>query len=178
MTDENARSSLEFLLQKYVGVEGNTVELGVWRGATARVFRGLLPQAQHWCIDTFEGVPADTLAPDEKHLAGTFADTATSFLDLSDSGLHVVQGEFPRVDLPDQRYLAAFYDADTGQGVHDFLDYFWARMEIGGVLAFHDFGDARFPGVTRALRPLWDSGFLWALPGLVYTIKPPELCLP
>jgi len=181
MTDQRARDSLRELLSIMSDVHGNTAELGVWQGATTRVILEALPNVEHWGVDTFEGIPDRELHPDETHLLGQFADPQLDDLrelNRTEGRLHLVRGTFPDVELPEQRYIAAFYDADTGRGVHDFLDYFWPRVRVGGLLVFHDFAWRECPGVTRALRPFWDARMLFERPMITYMWKPEERCLP
>ncbi len=92
--------------------------------------------------------------------------------------MQLIEGEFPDVELAEQGFLVVFYDADTGKGVHDFLDYFWSRVKPGGLLIFHDFAWRACPGVTRALRPFWDIGVLHDVGMLTYIEKPAQRCLP
>lgn len=140
------------------------LEIGSHLGASAvALAAGLARVDGHlYCVDTWANEtmpdgPRDTWAEFQRNVA-PFAGRITAIrkrsADLSD-------GDVPR-DL-----CLAFLDGDHSHAATraDFANAA-RRLAPGGTVAFHDFGVAQFPGVTRVVGEALASGE-WIMTGLI-----------
>ncbi len=129
-------------------LEGAVAEVGVYKGATARLIMDVLPnKVMHLC-DTFEGLPdsQDGLAKGE--YCGTL-DEVHAYLDSPRVRFH--RGYFPRDtahEIEQERFCFVHLDVDYYDGTLASLEFFWPRMVPGGVILTHDY--IGLPGPTKA----------------------------
>jgi O-methyltransferase len=150
----------EQLINAVIGtarVPGELAEVGVFRGASARLLRQYAEpnKTLHLC-DTFEGLPD----PDPRHDAafnrGEFAASLAQVQDyLGLEGIVYHVGRFP-LSADDQMRSASFsfvhLDVDLYESTLECLEFFYPRLSQGGILLSHDFGADRAPGVIKAFR--------------------------
>jgi predicted O-methyltransferase YrrM len=141
------------------------VEIGTFRGGSARVLAGALqalgaaPPELH-VIDTFEGhLDRQVTSQDSARQRGKFADTSFEdvrryLADLPGTVIH--QGDATRVvrAWPERRYSFVHLDVDLFEPTRDCLAYFAERLAIGGVVVVDDYGASSCPGVARAVSEL------------------------
>ncbi|HEY1719906.1 MAG TPA: TylF/MycF/NovP-related O-methyltransferase [Magnetospirillaceae bacterium] len=151
------------------GVQGDLAELGVWRGQSARVLRGMAPGRMLYLFDTFAGFPADQIPEnDSRRDRNLFTDTSLdqvrAFVGTDD--VVYIPGVFPdTVDkVPaDTRFCFVHIDCDLGKPAQFGLEFFYPRVNSGGLIVLHDYGNDSWPGVAQAV-----DGFLADKPeGLV-----------
>jgi hypothetical protein len=140
------------------------VEIGTFRGGSARVLVGALQSAvatpELHVIDTFEGhLDHQVTAEDSARQRGKFADTSVDDVRryLSDlPGAVVHQGDATRLlpTWPERRYGLVHLDVDLFEPTRDCLHYFAARLAAGGVAVVDDYGAPSCPGVARAVDDL------------------------
>jgi len=130
---------------------GAMAEIGVYRGASARLIRDADQTRELHLFDTFEGLP-ETQETDTAHHFGRFEkgefscslEEVQRYLSGS-KHLHFYKGLFPATALPvrDVRFSKAV------------LDFFYPRMLPGGVIITHNFASAS--GVNRAFTEFFAS---------------------
>ena len=144
------------LLKRTRHLPSAAAEIGVYKGGTAklmsRVFGG---QKTVHLFDTFAGMP-DTHPTFDFHVRGDFADTSVQAVRafLSDcAGVEIHQGVFPQsaADLPDQRFAFVHVDVDIYPSVLSCCEYFFPRLDPGGVMLFDDYGIITCPGAKRGV---------------------------
>ena len=133
------------------------IEVGSWTGRTALNFLAACPAARVYCVDTWEGSATDTsgrLAEDigPEKLEGMFLDNCRP---------HLFKNIFPL------KGTSIFWAKHWPLGPVDlvFLDgdhQLWAvksdirawkpRVKEGGILCGHDYNEAMFPDVVRAVH--------------------------
>lgn len=151
---------------------GDAVEVGVYKGGTARVISKVLfgtPKIVH-LFDTFAGMPEtdtvrDTVRADD--FSNTSLDGVRRYLrDCPNVRFH--PGVFPATAAPAAglRFCLAHIDVDIFASVRDCCAFFYPRMVAGGMKVFDDYGHPDCPGV----KPAVDSFFAdkkecpWYLP--------------
>jgi hypothetical protein len=148
-------------LRTTLALDGECMEVGSYRGGTAKLFSEVLlrhrPEVELHLFDTFEGMP-DQLSLDEVGMRGAFADTSLQQVArlLSNNpraSLH--QGIFP-ASMPKgfdaKRFRFAHIDVDIESSVLDCLAFIYPRMVPGGVIVIDDYGHPNCPGATRAVE--------------------------
>jgi len=148
------RWNLYQLLRLSLPVEGDTAECGSFIGAGSwlicRATRGT--GKQHHVFDSFEGVSKPG-ARDGKHWkTGALAmkeqvvrDNLRAFPDVQ-----YYPGWIPeRFDeIADRRFSFVHIDVDLEQPTRDSLEFFYPRMNPGGILICDDYGSSLCPGAT------------------------------
>jgi O-methyltransferase len=129
-------------------LEGAAAEVGVFKGATARLIMDVLPaKVMHLC-DTFEGLPDSQDGLDRGQYCGTLEEVR-SYLDSPRVRFH--RGYFPRDtghEIEHERFCFVHLDVDYYDGTLASLAFFWPRMVPGGVILTHDYN--YLPGPTKA----------------------------
>ena len=124
-------------------VSGDAAEVrGGRRGASAKLIRLALPGKPVHLFDTFEGLP-EPEAVDGELRPGTFScglDEVKHYLG-SQPETHFHVGIFPRNATPvqDRRFSFVHLDMDLYEGTLEALNWFYPRMQLGGVIITHDY---------------------------------------
>jgi len=131
-------------------------EIGVFRGASARLIRETDPVRPLHLFDTFEGLP-ETSKADVEFRAGQFekGDLACSLEDVRNylgtgANLFFHKGMFPDTGaaVENERFSFVHSDVDLYSSACSVLSFFYPRLIRGGVLITHDF--ATCPGPRKA----------------------------
>ena len=174
------RPLASFFLARYflhaMALGGEFAECGVFRGTSAlflcRAAKTRIPgyagEGLH-LIDSFEGIsqPSDEDAFDARGKDGSLVRTTVpqgalsapvdvvrqSMRDFPKVRMH--QGWIPGVfqQLPDTQWAFVHIDVDLFDPTRDCLEYFFPRLNPGGVIVCDDYGSPLFPGARRA----WDQ---------------------
>jgi O-methyltransferase len=148
------------LVDQVADLEGDLIEVGVWRGGSgcliARRAQQHCPTATVYLCDTFEGV-VKAGRHDNEYVGGEHNDTSsTNVRDLarrfSLDNVTVVEGVFPdEVDnqFGASRFRFAHIDVDVYDSARDSFLWIWDRLVPGGVVVFDDYGFHDCEGVTR-----------------------------
>ena len=150
---QNARLILE------EGIAGEFAELGVYKGNSAKILADIAQADSRsiWLFDTFSGFdPAETKQL-SAHVAAAFSDTGLDAVRafLQAPNARFVQGRFPasvaNVDIPD-RFALVHIDCDLYEPMLAGLQFFYPRMQPGGLFVLHDYGSGHWPGIRAAIR--------------------------
>lgn len=147
------------LVSNLKNVDGNILEVGVWKGGTgaliASALRNISTNSKVFLVDTFEGV-VKAGEYDTTYKGGEHADTSVSIvgrliekLDLNNT--KIVKGIFPdEVNLNAElsKIRLCHIDVDTYQSAKDVFEAIWPQIEIGGFVVFDDYGFWGCEGVT------------------------------
>lgn len=151
---------IESILEKTKGIEGDVIELGVYRGGTtvaiAKKLKDLNSNKMLYSLDTFEGYPEIT-DYDKKYMSGEwdnkelykkgrFSDTDYTKIEnvLSKKGLDnvgLIKGRFSDsfLALVNKRFCFAFLDCDLALSYKQSLDFLIPRMNIGGIIYMQNY---------------------------------------
>ena len=147
---------------------GDYLELGVYRGSTARIIHELMdPAATLFLLDTYQGF-------DEKDIKAEKAASATDTRFVlttpeavaayvgggkPQANVKPVQGWFPETyrELEDRRWRFIHIDLDLYKPMKTALTMLWPSLLPGGVLLLHDYGCHGFPGAKQAVDEFADE---------------------
>jgi O-methyltransferase len=132
---------------------GDIAEVGVYRGGSARLMCEVRGNRRLYLFDTFEGLPS-TDRLDSRFGAGQYAasfETVESYL-ANFPNVHIYQGLFPATSAPiaDKRFSFVHLDVDLYQPTRDSLEFFYPRVNPGGMFLIHDYLWAE--GVRKAVQ--------------------------
>ena len=134
-------------------VPGAYAELGVYRGGSTKLIAEAKGDKPLHIFDTFAGLPPTSPEDGTFFRQGMFAASLESVQRyLADyPNLHFHPGWFPETAgaVENETFAFVFLDADLYQSTKDGIDFFYPRLNPGGVLMTHDY---QFPGVHRAFE--------------------------
>lgn len=148
------------LVQQVRPLEGDVLEVGVWRGGTgclmADRMRQLGIEARIFLCDTFEGV-VKAGDKDVDYVGGEHADTSEETVRklASSMGLDnvvVAKGVYPddtTAVVGDGPLRLVHVDVDVYDSAKDVTEHVWPRVVPGGMVVYDDYGFLECPGVTR-----------------------------
>lgn len=139
-------------------IPGDAAEVGVYRGASAKLIRLALPEKRLHLFDTFEGLP-EPEAIDGNFPPGRFAcglDEVKGYFG-SEPNTHFHVGVFPDsgAAVQDRSFAFVHLDMDLYKGTLAALHWFYSRMSPGGVIIGHDY--IVQPGPTRAFEEFFEQ---------------------
>jgi len=151
---DNTRRDMIILLLRTIlekDIKGNFVELGVYKGLTARLIHHYAPLRVLHLFDTFEGFPEESMRADEEAVGNVitkklFSDTSIegvrNLIAPQNENIKFYKGFFPKTvpqDFMEKQFAFVHLDADLYQPVLNGLKFFYSKMSIGGFLLVHDY---------------------------------------
>lgn len=147
---------------RQLSVPGAIAELGVYKGELSALLSWLFPERTLYLFDTFSGFDSRDISMEQKNRlsfarAGDLSDTSPEAvlerLPHPENAL-IKKGFFPdtATGLDHVRYAFVSLDADLYSPTLAGLDYFYPRLNPGGVIVLHDYDNQRFGGVSLAVR--------------------------
>ena len=140
------------------GLDGDLVEVGVYKGSTAALIATIARRlgCTAFLMDTFEGFAAEDLQGVDADKKMEFADTSVEAVRrlVGADNTRFIKGYFPATatELPaDGRYCLVHIDCDLYAPIMAALDYFYPRMVPGGFLIVHDYGSLHWNGAEQAV---------------------------
>jgi O-methyltransferase len=131
------------LTRAQLKMPGAIAEVGVYKGASAKIICELKGDKPLHLFDTFAGLPKASAHDRGIHHEGQYTCCLEDVQDyLKDySNLHYYQGLFPdsAINVSDDRFCLAHFDVDLYEGTKACLEYFYPRMVPGGIMITHDF---------------------------------------
>jgi hypothetical protein len=136
------------------GRPGAFAEVGVFKGASAKLICHAKGDKPFHLFDTFSGLPESSEHDRGVHRENQYAASLESVREYLGAypNLHFHAGVFPEStrELPEQTYAFAHFDVDLYDGTLACLKYFYPRMIPGGILLSHDYG--LLSGVEKAFQ--------------------------
>jgi O-methyltransferase len=149
------------LIERGKRVEGNILEVGVWRGGTgslmAKAAQLFSPGTTVYLADTFTGV-VKAGEKDTTYKGGEHADTSIDIVKalLAEVGVSNTQflvgiypDEIDRSVMGHAPLKLCHIDVDTYASAQDIFNEVWPRMAKGGAVVFDDYGFWGCEGVTE-----------------------------
>lgn len=144
------------------GVEGDIAEVGVYRGRFARLINETFPDRKMYLFDTFESFNEEEFNFEvekercPKDFREVFTDTSVDFV-LSrmkyPQNCVVRKGFFPETakGLESEKFAFVSIDVDFEKSIFKCLEFFYERLNDGGVLFIHDYNNRYLEGVKKAV---------------------------
>ena len=150
------------LSNQLLDVEGDVLEVGVWRGGTGALIASALKNSEKkvFLADTFTGV-VKASNKDTNYKGGEHADTSLETVmrlnqQLNLTNTLILQGIFPEDTAHRVSNKLSFVhcDVDVYESAKDIIDWSTPRLSRGGMIVFDDYGFSGCDGVTRLVNEL------------------------
>lgn len=145
--------NLYVLAQNAQKTKGVMAEVGVYYGGTARIISFARKDNRKLVLfDTFEGIPEIEDIDKENYKIGDFAAPLEQVKKNLEDCLNIefCEGVFPGSagNYINEKFSFVHLDVDTFKSTKGCLDFFYPKMEKGGVIVSHDYKVVQ--GVTKA----------------------------
>jgi hypothetical protein len=146
---------LYFAVKNTAKVPGDIAEVGVYKGASAKIICEARTDKSVYLFDTFEGVPNVMNHLDSKSITeGMHAASISECRKLLSPypHVHIYTGHFPFPcpDIDDTFFSFVHLDVDTYKGTTDCLHFFYPKLSPSGVILCHNYSNN--DGVHRAMN--------------------------
>lgn len=155
-TDMLLKDQEAFLIYKTIKktekIEGDIAEVGVYKGASAKLIRLATDKKLH-LFDTFEGLPETSSKDNQKKFKKgelyASLESVKNYLD-NYSNIYFYKGLFPLTSGPvkDKKFSLVHLDVDLYESTLDCLKFFYPRMSAGGIIISHNYQDLK--GVRKS----------------------------
>jgi len=139
-------------------VPGDVAEIGVYRGGSARLICEVRGSRALHLFDTFGGLPS-TGQLDARFGAGQYASSVEKVQNYLAEfpDVYIYKGLFPATSGPitNKRFSFVHLDVDLYQPTRDSLEFFYPRVNAGGMFLIHDYLWAE--GVRKAVQEFFAS---------------------
>lgn len=142
---------------------GGVAECGVYQGGTAYLLAEVAAKygRQLSLFDTFAGMPETDRAKD-RHVQGDFADASLGDVRQYLSAFNNVEyfaGLIPGTlaAVADRRFCFVHIDLDIYGAIRAATEFFYERMERGGVIVYDDYGHPWCPGARAAVDEFYSD---------------------
>jgi O-methyltransferase len=141
-------------------LEGNTAELGVYKGKFARYINQYFPERSLYLFDTFEGFDNRDIISETQNKFSSgeqdFSDTSVPAVLKLMPFPHKcipVKGFFPESakDINDS-FVFVSLDADLYEPIYNGLQFFYNKLVHGGYIFIHDFNNDNYKGARKAVE--------------------------
>jgi len=155
------------LAKTVFNVQGDVIEVGVFRGGTAKFLTLLIPRMNlltsssryFYFYDTWEGVPIVDDSLDNPVLLNQFENTSLEetmeYVGKADNR-HFIKGIFPYEGIVARKFAFAHIDVDTYVTVKAALEKIYPLTQPGGVIVIDDY-DLIYAGVKVAVDEFFED---------------------
>jgi len=160
LVDELQCYGLWSLVEESSKTEGSLIEVGVWRGGTGALIAKraelLGIKSTVYLCDTFCGVVKAT-EKDNQYVGGEHSDTSIDIVRnlvnniLKLKNVEILKGIFPEDsfhNIKEEKISFVHIDVDVYKSAKDIMDAIWERINLGGIIAFDDYGFRECEGIT------------------------------
>lgn len=143
-------------------IKGDYAEVGVYRGGSSMIICKAKDNRPIHLFDTFAGLPKPKKI--DKDFSGFCLTSGEFDVSLDEvkqkltkyKQVYFYPGLFPNTAIPvrDKRFAFVHLDVDLYQSTKDALEFFYPRLNKGGIILTHDF---IFEGVKKAFYDFFDQ---------------------
>jgi O-methyltransferase len=149
------------LIKKTLQIDGDIAEVGVFKGGSAKIICEVKENKKLHLFDTFKGLPPtnsryDTLTEGIMH--ETSLEQVKNYLS-GYKNVYFYQGIFPDTakKLTNTQFSFVNLDVDIYESTKKSLEFFYPRLNKGGIILTHDYNDVLTPGVKIAFNDFFTS---------------------
>lgn len=143
-------------------IKGEFAEVGVYKGGSSAIISRIKGNKQLHLFDTFGGLPKPKKVDEaSKNFALAQGEFNVSLNEVKQSlsrykKVYFHPGLFPTTAKPvkNKRFAFVHLDTDLYQSTKDGLEFFYPRLNKGGIILTHDF---IFEGVSKAFYDFFDK---------------------
>lgn len=151
---DNVRKDMLILLARSIAerkINGAIAELGVYKGATAKLLHYYFPERELLLFDTFCGFNkkdinkeklVSGLIVDEQHFSNTSVEKVLKHIAPLNNNIRIIQGCFPEsitTEAEGRNYALVHLDADLYYPTLEGLRFFYKNLSEGGFIIVHDY---------------------------------------
>lgn len=147
-------------------IKGDIVECGCWKGQSSYIISKILAQynfnGTFHIFDSFEGL--SEIKQNDTPLEGYFQDEDTNFecsekyiIDYTLQDFNFIQthkgwipNKFHKVN--DTTFSFVHIDVDLYEPTKQSINFFWDKLNIGGIMIFDDYNSVHYSGATKAVN--------------------------
>lgn len=160
LVDEYRMFEIYKLAEQAARIEGDFLEVGVWRGGTSAIIQTALSNCQSDCkfyiADTFQGVAKAGTEEDNVYRGGEHSDADVSdveelFKKIDETEPEILIGIFPddHKQLSIENLAFVHSDVDAYESTRGVIEWCLPKMVRGGIIVFDDYGFNTCEGVTK-----------------------------
>lgn len=140
--------------------DGEVAELGVYQGQGASLLKLYAEQfgRKLYLCDTFEGFSEKQFEEDMgEGKKAAFKDVSLECVKALVGDSEVIRwvvGMFPdsiTEEMRSDKFAFVSIDCDIYEPILQGLEFFWPRMQVGGLIFVHDYSSGHWPGATKAV---------------------------
>jgi O-methyltransferase len=171
-------SRLRELLVSTSHLAGDIVEVGVYKGGSARVLVDNAGESMVFLFDTFCGIPHHNPTLDGRWRVGAFGDAVEEDVRqmfAGDERVVVCPGVFPDETggvIAGRRLRFVHLDVDNFRSYSECLEFLYEMVAPGGVIVFDDYGEECCPGAKAAVDEFFIGHAQVVIDGTAYVVKP------
>ena len=156
LIDKYRLQSIHSLSKMVNNLEGDVVEVGVYKGGSGRFLCQHFPNNLIYLIDTFEGLPQESVN-DNFHKKGDFNDSSVDHVKsvlMPYTNYRLIKSAWPNSKIKDLDNINIKFlhlDVDLYECYYENLKYFWPKIVSGGILVFDDYGHYNCLGSKKAV---------------------------
>jgi O-methyltransferase len=165
------------LIESTAGLAGDIVEVGVYKGGSARAIVDHAGASKVFLFDTFAGMPHHDPTLDGRWGVGSFGDTSVESIRQlfdGDERVSIHPGVFPADTgdvLAGRRLRFVHLDVDNYESYTACLEYLYGMVVPGGILVFDDYGEDCCPGAKAAVDEFFIGLAQVVIDGAAYVVK-------
>lgn len=148
---DNEAYQIVSLVEATQKVPGDIAEIGVYKGGSAKLISTNKGSRHLFLFDTFAGLPGGNESMfNQGDFQGTLDEVKQNLEGVPDVSYH--KGLFPSTAgaVEDRRFSFVHIDVDLYEGTKAAVEFFYPRMNKGGIILTHDYTNESTPGVRRA----------------------------
>lgn len=158
LLDENDALHLYMAVKATEKVPGDLAEVGVYKGGSASLICEVKGSRRLHLFDSFEGLPKSDQS-DSMFMNGAYnshQDQVEAVLQDYDD-CQIYKGLFPATatGIQEDRFSFVHIDIDLYKGTKDCLEFFYPRLNAGGIMLCHDYSTAK--GVRKAIAEFFED---------------------
>jgi len=182
LVDRSRCYSLYLLAKQAAKLDGNILEVGVWRGGTAGILTSTLKNKKVYLADTFEGVVKSSEW--EHYSDNAHNDTSQKLVDdflkksINVNNYQIIKGIFPEqtgLEIESETFSLVYLDLDVYMSTKDAFNFVWPKINKNGIVVFDDYGMiSACEGIYRFVNEIRDDKdkiFFQNMNGQAYIMK-------